>query len=97
MSSGSRQSRDDWAIVCPKTGEVTGVELFVCVLGASSYTYAEATYTQKSRDFIASHIRALEYFGGVPAGARSGRASCTCPAPPTSGAPASGIDDDTDR
>jgi len=52
-------------IIDPKTGEVTAVELFVAVLGASSYTFAEATLTQKSRDFIASHIRAMEYFGGV--------------------------------
>jgi transposase len=36
------------------------------VLGASNYTYAEATRTQKKRDFVASTIRALEYIGGVP-------------------------------
>ena len=42
------------------------MELFVAVLGASSYTYAEATLTQRSRDFIASHVRALEFIGGVP-------------------------------
>lgn len=52
-------------IIMPTTGEVTPVELFVAVLGASSYTYGDATLTQKSRDFIGSHIRALEYFGGV--------------------------------
>lgn len=49
-----------------KTGEVVDVELFVAVLGASSLTYAEATRTQRSADFIASHISAFEYFGGVP-------------------------------
>jgi transposase len=38
----------------------------VAVLGASNYTYAEATRTQSRRDFIASHVRAFEYFGGVP-------------------------------
>jgi transposase len=43
------------------------VELFVAVLGASNFTYAEATYTQRGPDWIASHVRALEYFGGVPA------------------------------
>ena len=52
-------------VVDPKTGEVIEVELFVAVLGASSYTFAEATRSQRSPDFIASHIRALEYFGGV--------------------------------
>jgi transposase len=49
------------------TGEVVPVELFVAVLGASNYTFAEATRTQQSADWIASHTRAVEYFGGVPA------------------------------
>jgi hypothetical protein len=40
--------------------------LFVAVLGASNYTYAEATYTQQTPDFIGSHMRALAFFGGVP-------------------------------
>ena len=53
-------------IIDPRTGEVTAVELFVAVLGASSYTYVEATRTQSSRDWIASHMRALEHLGGVP-------------------------------
>jgi transposase len=52
-------------IVDRRTGEVEEVELFVAVLGASSYTYAEATRSQKSADWIASHTRAVEYFGGV--------------------------------
>ena len=51
----------------PKTGERQQVEFFVAVLGASSFTYAEATATQRSQDFIASHVRAVEYWGGVPA------------------------------
>ena len=42
------------------------VELFVATMGASNYTFAEATWSQTSRDFIASHVRALEYLGGVP-------------------------------
>ena len=49
------------------TGEVIEVELFVAALGASNLTYAEATRTQRGPDWIASHVRALEYFGGVPA------------------------------
>ena len=53
-------------IVDRATGEVTEVELFVAVLGASNYTFAEATRTQKLPDFVRSTIRALEYFGGVP-------------------------------
>jgi transposase len=52
-------------IVNPQTGEVIGVELFVAVLGASSYTYAEATMSQRGPDFIASHVRAFQFFGGV--------------------------------
>jgi len=54
-------------IVDPKTGEVIDVELFVAVLGASNYTYAEATLTQRGPDFIASNIRALGFIGGVTA------------------------------
>jgi transposase len=54
-------------IVDPKTGELTKVELFVAVLGASNYTFAEATLTQRGPDFIASHVRALAFLGGVPA------------------------------
>jgi transposase len=54
-------------IVDPETGEIRPVELFVAVLGASNYTYAEATETQKSRDWIASHVRAFEFFDGVAA------------------------------
>ncbi|HLW95720.1 MAG TPA: IS21 family transposase [Solirubrobacteraceae bacterium] len=53
-------------IVDASTGEVIEVELFVAALGASNLTYAEATHTQRGADWIASHVRALEYFGGVP-------------------------------
>jgi transposase len=53
-------------IVDPKTGERIPVELFVAVLGASDYTYAEATESQQSRHWLASNERALRYFGGVP-------------------------------
>jgi transposase len=54
------------ALVDVATGEVVSVELFVAVLGASNYTYAEATRTQQSADWIASHTHAVDYFGGVP-------------------------------
>jgi transposase len=53
-------------IVDPRTGEPVEVELFVAVFGASNYTYAEATLTQQSPDWISSHVHALAYFGGVP-------------------------------
>jgi transposase len=50
-------------IIDRETGEVTEVELFVAVLGASNYTYAEATRTQRLGDFVASNVRAFEYLG----------------------------------
>ncbi|HVK84791.1 MAG TPA: IS21 family transposase [Kofleriaceae bacterium] len=59
--SGKRPSFFD-----PATGEVIAVELFVAVLGASNYTYAEATRSQRGPDWIASHVRALAFFGGAP-------------------------------
>lgn len=36
------------------------------MLGASSYTYAEATLTEQLPDWIGAHVRALNFFGGVP-------------------------------
>ena len=58
-------SGDKFRVVNTATGEMREVELFVAVLGASNYTYAEATWTQTLPDWIASHIHAFEYFGGV--------------------------------
>ncbi len=54
-------------VVDPKTGEVREVELFVAVLGASNYTYVEATESQRLADWIGSNVRTFEYFGGCPA------------------------------
>ena len=54
-------------IVDPDTGVERQVELFIAVFGASNYTFAEATETQRVADFIASHVRAFAFFGGVPA------------------------------
>jgi transposase len=51
----------------PMTGEKIAMELFVYALGASSYTYAEATLTQQLPDWIASHTRAFAFIGGTPA------------------------------
>ena len=47
------------------TGEVREAEVFVAVLGASNYSYAEATWDQSLENWISSHMRAFEYFGGV--------------------------------
>lgn len=50
----------------PETGEVVEAQIFVGCLGASNYTYAEATPTQELQHWIGSHQRALSFFGGVP-------------------------------
>ena len=49
------------------TGEITQAEIFVAVLGASNYTYAEAVESQNLPSWIGAHTRAFEYFGGVAA------------------------------
>src|SRR5260370_41385226 len=49
------------------TGEVRAAQIFVAVMGASKYAYAEATWTQTLPDWIASNIRALEFINGSPA------------------------------
>ena len=49
----------------PKTGEVREAHVFVAVLGASSYTYAEATWTRNLWDWCGSHVRAFEFFQGT--------------------------------
>ena len=46
------------------TGDTRDASVFVAVLGASSYTYAEATWTRGLRDWIGSHVRAFEFFQG---------------------------------
>jgi hypothetical protein len=46
---------------------VRTAQLFVATLGASSYTFAEATWTQSLPDWIASHVRAFAFLGGVTA------------------------------
>ena len=49
------------------TGEVRAAQIFIGVLGCSNYTFAEATWSQQRSDWLGSHVRMLEYFGGVPA------------------------------
>ena len=53
-------------VIDPGTGEIRQAQIFVAVLGASSYTYCEATWSQSLSDFLGSHVRALRYFGGAP-------------------------------
>jgi transposase len=48
------------------TGELQEAQIFVATLGASNFTFCEATWTQQLPDWIGSHVRAFEFFGGVP-------------------------------
>lgn len=57
---------DGLSIVDEKTGQGHGTELFVAVWGASNYTYAQASMTQKLPCWISSHVSAFQYFGCVP-------------------------------
>ena len=54
------------AVVNPETGEFRQAQVFVAVLGASSYTFAEATWSQSLPDWVGSHVRAFEFLGGLP-------------------------------
>lgn len=52
-------------VVDAATGTVRQAYLFVMVLGASNYTYAEATWSQDLESWIGAHCRGFEFFGGV--------------------------------
>jgi transposase len=53
-------------VVNPETGEYRTAQVFVAVLGASSDTFAETTWSQKRLDWIGSHVRAFNFYGGLP-------------------------------
>jgi transposase len=53
-------------VVDSQTGGSRLAQIFVAVLGYSNYTFAEATWTQSLPDWIGSHVRALQFFGGAP-------------------------------
>ncbi len=64
-------------VINGSTGEIREAQIFVAVLGASNFTFVEATWTQTLPDWLGSHVRMLEYFGGctdmiVPDNLRSG-------------------------
>jgi transposase len=52
-------------VVDRETGETREAQIFIGVLGASNFTFAEATWTQSLPDWTASHVRMFAYFGGV--------------------------------
>lgn len=53
------------AVMEGANGEARQAEIFVAVLGASSFTYAYAVWSQALPDWIGAHVRAFGYFGGV--------------------------------
>ena len=53
-------------IVDPHTGEIRQAQIFVAVLGASNYTYAEANWSQDLPNWTGAHVRAFTFIGGVP-------------------------------
>jgi transposase len=55
------------AVTDPMTGEIRQAAIFVAVLGASNYTYCEATWSQSLPDWIGSHVRTFEHLNGIPA------------------------------
>jgi transposase len=52
-------------ITDPETGEIQEIQIFVATLGASNYTFTEATLSQELSSWIQSHVHAFEFFGGV--------------------------------
>ncbi len=54
-------------LYCHGSEEVyANAQIFTAVLGASNYTFAEATLTQELANWVESHARAFDYFGGIP-------------------------------
>jgi transposase len=53
-------------VVNPDTGEVRQAQVFVAVMGASNYTFACASWSQKQEDWLDAHVQAFEFLGGVP-------------------------------
>ena len=53
-------------IIDPQTGEIHQAQIFIGVLGASNYTYAEAQGSQKLPNWIGAHVRMFAFLGGVP-------------------------------
>jgi transposase len=57
---------DPLSMIDPATGVATDAYLFVAVLGASGYTYAEATLNEQLPAWIDCHVHAFDFFQGVP-------------------------------
>lgn len=48
------------------TGEIHCAQIFVAVLGASNYTFIEASADQSLLSWIQSHVHAFDFFAGIP-------------------------------
>ena len=64
--AGASMQTDYAGHTVPVTGTVHEAQIFVAVLGASNYTFAWASMTQRLPDWIDAQVRALKFFGGVP-------------------------------
>ena len=61
----------DWAgkrlpYIDAESGKERQASLFLAVLGASSYTYAEVFENERMESFLTAHVHAFEFFGGAP-------------------------------
>ena len=59
-------ARQTVPVIDRHSGEIRQSQVFVAVLGASSYTFAEATWSQQLPDWLGSHARCFSFLGGVP-------------------------------
>jgi transposase len=57
---------DTMDLIDATTGAVSPAYLFVAVFGASHYTYVRAVADMQEARWIGLHVRAFEFFGGVP-------------------------------
>lgn len=53
-------------IVDQRSGEISKAQIFVSVLGGSGYTFVDATSSQKKEEFVRSHVKAFNFYGGAP-------------------------------
>ncbi len=53
-------------IVDEVTNTISKAQIFVTVLGASGYTFVHATSSQSTKDFILSHVKAFQFYEGMP-------------------------------
>jgi transposase len=54
------------SIVNPDTGEYRYAQIFVATMGASNFTYVEASESQKQESWLKAHVNALQFLGGIP-------------------------------